>query len=224
MGKFFRCNECHFNNYVESFSCKSCKDWAGRDYPTHFLTGSTIGVVKKQPPLIALIGCSASGKTTVADVLINKHGISSVNSYTTRKPRHENEQGHIFCTVEEYEAFRDAGEIVAYVFYNGNHYFSTKQQVNSSVLYVIDPIGFINLLRNYQTTRKIISVYIDTPVMERYDRMIYSGRDKADSELRIKKDATAIEPFKYFSDYVLNGETSPEDIAKEIGRILHESK
>ena len=47
-------------------------------------------------PLFLFVGKSASGKTTVANMLEEKHGHVQVQSYTTRPPRYEGEVGHIF--------------------------------------------------------------------------------------------------------------------------------
>ena len=53
-------------------------------------------------PIFLFVGKSASGKTTIADML-GKDGYSQVYSYTTRPKRYENEIGHTFITDEEYD-------------------------------------------------------------------------------------------------------------------------
>ena len=73
-------------------------------------------------PLFLFVGRSASGKTTIADMLAKEHGYKQVESYTTRKPRFDGERGHIFVSEEE---FKNLGELAAYTYYNDNHYGTT---------------------------------------------------------------------------------------------------
>ena len=70
-------------------------------------------------PLFLFVGKSASGKTTIANMLSNKYGYVQVESYCTRQPRFDGERGHVFVTEEE---FNNLVELAAYTFYNGNHY------------------------------------------------------------------------------------------------------
>ena len=70
-------------------------------------------------PLFLFCGRSASGKTTVANMLSEKYGLVQVESYTTRAPRFDGESGHIFVTEDE---FKNLGELAAYTYYNSNHY------------------------------------------------------------------------------------------------------
>ena len=46
--------------------------------------------------ILLIEGESGSGKTTIADILSKKYGLSSIQSYTTRKPRYLGETGHTF--------------------------------------------------------------------------------------------------------------------------------
>ena len=70
-------------------------------------------------PLYLFVGRSASGKTTIANILEQKYGFKQVSSYTTRLPRYDGEVGHVFVTEEEYKALEN---MVAYTFYDNNHY------------------------------------------------------------------------------------------------------
>jgi guanylate kinase len=54
-------------------------------------------------PLFLLVGRSASGKSTVANMLEEQHGYKQVSSYTTRPPRYEGEVGHIFVNENEFK-------------------------------------------------------------------------------------------------------------------------
>lgn len=125
-------------------------------------------------PLYLLIGRSASGKTTIANMLTEKYGYKSVSSYTTRPPRYEGEVGHIFI---DDGAFDQLGELAGFVEYNGYRYGTTMQQLDDADIYVIDPIGAEYLLYKY-TDRPICIIYFDASIPTRIHRMI----DRGDSD------------------------------------------
>lgn len=130
-------------------------------------------------PLFLFVGHSSSGKTTVANMLSEKNGFVQVESYTTRKPRFENEPGHIFVSEEE---FKNLGELAAYTYYNCHHYGTTFEQLNKSDIYVIDVPGVKSLLEKLKNdNRPICVIYFDASVYNRVNRMI----DRGDSDTMI---------------------------------------
>lgn len=130
-------------------------------------------------PLFLFVGCSASGKTTIANMLAEKHDYKQIWSYTTRKPRYENEPGHIFVSEEE---FNNLGKLAAYTFYNNYHYGTTFEQLAECDIYVVDIPGVETLLQNLQNdSRPICVFYFDASVYNRILRMI----DRHDSDMMI---------------------------------------
>ena len=130
-------------------------------------------------PLFLFVGRSASGKTTIANMLAEKYGYSQVESYTTRKPRFDGEPGHIFISEEE---FKNLGELAAYTYYNNNHYCTTFEQLSESDIYVIDVPGVESLLEKLQgDTRPICVIYFDASVYNRILHMI----DRGDSDMMV---------------------------------------
>ena len=122
--------------------------------------------------LYIFVGKSASGKTTVANILEQKRGMVQLQSYTTRPKRHENETGHTFISDEEFNQLKN---IVAYTKYNGFQYGATKEQVDAIDIYVLDVPGVETILKNYNTDRPISIFYFDTTVHTRINRMIERG-------------------------------------------------
>ena len=128
-------------------------------------------------PLFLFVGRSASGKTTVANMLAEQCGFKQVESYTTRKPRFENEPGHIYVSEEE---FKNLGELAAYTLYNGNHYGTTFEQLNECDIYVIDVPGLESLLQKIKNDdRPVYVFYFDASVYNRILRMV--DRDDSDT-------------------------------------------
>lgn len=127
--------------------------------------------------LYLFVGKSASGKTSVANFLEQKHGLKQVQSYTTRPPRYEGEIGHIFVNDEQFD---NLGELVAYTEYNGFRYGTTAEQLDKCQIYVIDVPGVKTLLERYKTDRKIVVLYFSSNICTRINRMKNRGdNDKA---------------------------------------------
>lgn len=130
-------------------------------------------------PLFLFCGRSASGKTTVADNLVNRHGYRQVESYTTRKPRFDGEIGHIFVLDKDFD---NLGELAAYTEYNGFRYGTTWEQLNECDIYVIDVPGIQTLLEKSENyNRPIAIIYFDSTVHTRINRML----DRGDSDISI---------------------------------------
>lgn len=140
------------------------------------------------------VGPSASGKTSVANELerrtrILSNGVSitdkQIRSYTTRPPRYENEDGHIFISKQEFDKLEN---IVAYTEYNGYHYCATKDQLDEATIYVVDVDGVDTLLSKYTTERPIHIWYFDAPVPRRIDRMVSRGDSDTEIVNRLMQD------------------------------------
>ena len=130
-------------------------------------------------PLFLFCGRSASGKTTIANMLSEKYGYIQVESYCTRNPRFDGEPGHIFVTEEE---FNNLGELAAYTYYNGNHYGTTFEQLEASDIYVVDVPGIESLLEKLKDNKRpIFILYFKTSAYNRILRMI----DRGDSDMMI---------------------------------------
>ena len=123
-------------------------------------------------PLFLFVGRSASGKTTIANMLEREYGYSQVQSYTTRPPRYEGEIGHIFVSNDE---FNNLGEMVSYTKYNGNQYGTTAALLDENDIFVVDIPGVESLLQKYGTHRMINIIYFDASVCSRIHRMIERG-------------------------------------------------
>lgn len=123
-------------------------------------------------PLILLVGESGSGKTSVGEYLETFYNMPMLNSYTTRKPRSENEKGHIFISTNEYLKLKDK---IATTYFHGNYYCATKEQCETADIYIIDPHGVKTFDRNYKGDRDYMIVFLKTSIFTRAYRMIKRG-------------------------------------------------
>lgn len=123
--------------------------------------------------VVLLVGKSGSGKTEIAKTLYTK-GYDVLQSYTTRKPRSKNEWGHLFCSTDEYEQFKNEDDIVAYSYFDNNHYFSTKSQIYATDIYVVDPDGVEDLKKNIEDINFTV-IYLNVNANTRRNRMHIRG-------------------------------------------------
>lgn len=143
-------------------------------------------------PLFLFVGRSASGKTTIANLLSEKYGYKQVESYTTRAPRFSGETGHIFVSEDE---FINLGELAAYTYYNNNHYGTTFKQLDECDIYVIDVPGVESLLKKLENnTRPICIFYFEASTYNRILRML----DRHDSEKMVVSRLLEDEKFDWF--------------------------
>lgn len=151
--------------------------------------------------VFVLMAYSGAGKTEIAKTLESK-GYNVLQSYTTRSPRHDNEYGHMFCTIEEYEQFKANNELAAYSLIEGNHYFSTMEQLYETDLYVCDPDG-IKDLKTRITDIEFVTIYLKVDKNTRYQRM-HSRGDSVDKILkRVTQDGVKFHK-KRFDYQVIN--------------------
>lgn len=104
-----------------------------------------------------IVGRSGVGKTTVVNLLRDRYGYMSVESYTDRPMRMENETGHEFLSAEE---FNEIGEMVAYTEFDGHRYGATADMIEENDLYVIDPAGVDYFREHYHGEKGYRVIYL----------------------------------------------------------------
>ena len=140
--------------------------------------------------LYLIIGPSGSGKTELCNALAKKYYLTPVESYTTRPPRYPDEKGHIFVTEEHFSAL---GEMCAYTEYNGYRYGVTKNILDASDIYVIDPDGVRYLFDRY-SGEHLYYIWLATSPKVCYERMISRGDEETAAADRVRYDRKAFGP------------------------------
>lgn len=154
---------------------------------------SQISDVIHRPPLMIIIGRTASGKDTLAERHIGPHR-RMVKSYTTR-PRREGE-GDTHQFIDSIEGYNDRwvetkiGE---------HHYFMTGQDILNKDLILVDPNGFYSLMERLEhegIERELIVYYL--MVGEDVRRERYRRRDGSSAEDFYKRDDAENNQFSVF--------------------------
>ena len=181
---------------------------------------------KNKKTIFLIAGRSAVGKSSLSREACKRLGLKMVKSYTTR-PMRPNEDlktsDHIFIKPEDVEQFRH--DIVAYTRINGYEYFVTSDILNQSDVYVIDPNGIEDLIRNAGETYRFVQIYISTPYRIALERAIKRG-DKNFEERRISENSQferyeKNEPWDFFVGNVGDFESTVEILVDFFESILN---
>lgn len=170
-----------------------------------------------------LVGESGSGKTTIQEELSEQYRLKPVVSYTTRKPRYEGEDNHIFVSDEEYDTLKD---IVAETVYRGKRYCATASQVAKCDLYTIDPEGIKSLKENYKGKKGLKVIYISSPLHTRYVRMHNQGRPTDEILQNFRTEMSIFSGMKEAADLVVNNgdDSQIQSIVDYIYRFIKETE
>ena len=96
-----------------------------------------------------IVGRTAHGKDYLRKILEDSFGWKFVKSRTTRPPRYEGENTHIFITNEEADNTPES-EIIAKTQIGDIRYFATKEDLDNADGYIIDPNGVDYLCEKYK--------------------------------------------------------------------------
>lgn len=133
--------------------------------------------MNKEHVLMCVMAESAAGKDRLVNELCNRNNLTQLISYTTRVRRSNEDDTHIFVDEETYQQMKDDNNIAAYTYINGNHYWSTINQLYESDFYVIDPRGIESLKALNLPNLHLVTVYINVPEDVRKERAKLRGDD-----------------------------------------------
>lgn len=159
--------------------------------------------------LITITGPSGAGKDTVARMISEQTGWPVVCSYTTRPMREGEQEGreHHFvktCNVPH-------SDMLAYTKYGGYEYWTTKEQIKDTAIYVIDEDG-LRTLRPYYPDIEMVHLYVDVPEDVRRARGI--------SEERIARDKRRHLLPEEFYHYFIHNNGSKERLRAKVSFFL----
>lgn len=215
--EFKQC-ECRFwDRFVEKHKDKNLYDIKER----YKLYNNMVNGNNNDNSIILLIGESASGKDTVANILCEKYNLSKVKSYTTRQQRYDGEDTHTFITNEEFDKLEN---LVAWTVFDNNKYGATAEQLDNNDVYIVDPCGLQYLKSNYKGSKKIVSFYINSLKGVRYSRMIKRGESEEQATNRIQHDDIVFKNVSSLCDYTVDNYISAEICADTIYDIFKGGK
>lgn len=124
----------------------------------------------KEKVVILIEGQTGTGKSYLTSILENKN-YHQLKSYSTRQPRYIGDKDHTYISEKDIDKYENK---IAQTVINGIHYFSTKGQVEKCDMYLIDPDGIKELLKN-MPEQKFAIVSVIAPKNMRRQRAIERG-------------------------------------------------
>lgn len=150
--------------------------------------------------LFCIVGQTCSGKDSLVNELIKNHPdkFKAVCSYTDRPKRDTETEGieHHFLSYDEFNELVKTHELIAYTEINGRQYAATKDQLEYSNVYIIDPVGVDYIQKNFPDI-KTFQIVIVSPFEDRYER---SMKNRSDFQLAFKNRVESEE--EQFSNYM----------------------
>ena len=112
--------------------------------------------------LICIVGETAKGKDTLANILNKEYGYRKVVSYATRPKRDYETEGveHYFINKFEAQRLKKWSKIVAHTVIGEYEYSSTADELNKSDIYIIDPAGLVDLASNIKQKGLDIELFV----------------------------------------------------------------
>jgi guanylate kinase len=207
--------DCMFltGNWKDSKGCLAELEFCKQNNIPYFTEFWDLYDFIRRPTILCIIGESGSGKTYMAEYIESEYNIPMIQSYTTREPRFEGENGHTFISLDEFNEI-DKNDMIAYTCFGGNHYCCKHSDVLKKNTYIIDEHGYSMLRNQHKDKYKVIGVRIKSSPEHRNDRDV--------SMDRIKRDEGMFVLHSLEFDHIISNNGSLKDFKSNINKIVEE--
>lgn len=178
--------------------------------------------------MLIMTGASASGKTEIAKILIQKHGFQKMITYTTR-PMWDNEKNGLdyhFITIEDFIEKTKQNFFIETTVYNNHYYGTAFQDAAADKVLIVDTFGANELFERLGT--KAVFFYLESKAEIRKERMIMRGDRLGDIKKRLENDAIFFQQKNMVHiDYIIDTNTAGlDELASKINLIYqsHQKK
>ncbi len=176
--------------------------------------------------LVLLSGVSGAGKDTIKKELIKRmENVTSMPSYTDRKPREGEENGKIyhFITTEEFEKKIKENEFYEYSVHHEHYYGTSKKILDDTIksgkiiVKDIEVNGTENLLKLLKNEIDIVTIFLRVPKEELRRRLKHRVEKASIKEIELRLNRFDYEESKIgIYDYVLKN----DDLEKTVQIIM----
>lgn len=136
-------------------------------------------------PILILMGPAASGKSTIANKLLEDYAYHRIVTYTTRKPRYnEDENSYHFVSEDLFRQMINNGEFYEYDYFNGFYYGTKKEVFPYPSVLILTPKGYYNLSDSFTS----IPIYLEVEKDRQMKYLLERGMDEEQIQKRIKED------------------------------------
>ena len=184
--------------------------------------------------IIVLLGASGSGKSTIEHELATHHGFEKIVSYTTRKPRENEENGkdYYFVDNDTFKEILNRDLFAEYDEYSQNRLYGTLKSdyADGNKVVVLTPNGLRQLKKNCPNDN-IFTILVEANLGTRVKRYIdrcgvdkFDFDDKNEIAARVERDYGMFLGLDKEVDLVVHNDegTDIENFVKTIMEIIHE--
>ena len=172
---------------------------------------------------VALVGASATGKSTVERILQEVYGHNRCVSITTRPKRDYERDGvdYHFLTVADIDQLEQEGLLAERTCFNGWHYGLTVAEIEEGGVVVIEPNGLRQIIEKVGR-ENVFVVYLTYPDKERLIRSLVARNDNDVDEVirRSQADKKDMQGMEDIADIIIRNEDSHKT-AKMIHAIVN---
>lgn len=170
--------------------------------------------------MIVIVGESSSGKSTLANYLMDNYLFKKIITYTTREPRKGEKEGvdYHYITQEQFKELEENGFFAETASYNGWMYGSAKEDYTSNAVAVLTPRGLRSIRAVKIEDIHIIAVYLKVPRRDRLIKCLERGDNIEEAYRRSLSDVGQFDGIEDEVDLVLN---NPE-YAYSVGELANE--
>lgn len=160
----------------------------------------------KKNKFIALVGASATGKSTVERILQEQYGLNRCVSMTTRPKRDYEQDGvdYYFVTTQDFEDLRKDGLLAEETCFNSWLYGLTVAEVEDGGVVVIEPKGLQQIIESVGR-ENVFVVYLTYPDKERLIRSLVDRNDNDVDEVirRYQADKNDMQNMEWVADITI---------------------
>ena len=184
--------------------------------------------------IIVLLGASGSGKSTIEHELATHHGFEKIVSYTTRKPRENEENGkdYYFVDNDTFKEILNRDLFAEYDEYSQNRLYGTLKSdyVDGNKVVVLTPNGLRQLKKNCPNDN-IFTILVEANLGTRVKRYIdrcgvdrFNFDDKNEIAARVERDYGMFLGLDKEVDLVVHNDegTDIKNFVKTIMEIIRE--
>ena len=184
--------------------------------------------------IIVLLGASGSGKSTIEHELATHHGFEKIVSYTTRKPRENEENGkdYYFVDNDTFKEILNRDLFAEYDEYSQNRLYGTLKSdyADGNKVVVLTPNGLRQLKKNCPNDN-IFTILVEANLGTRVKRYIdrcgvdrFNFDDKNEIAARVERDYGMFLGLEKEVDLVVHNDegTDIKNFVKTIMEIIHE--
>ena len=183
--------------------------------------------------MLILIGKTASGKDTILNQLVKKHGYKKIVTYTSRPMRKGEKQDvtYHFTSSEEFQKMIEQGLFAEYKTYNsefGVWYYGTAlddlEKADDKSIIILTPDGYKDVIN--KLSKKPISIYLYANNSTIKKRLKKRGDDPKEAERRVSHDNEDFKGIENEVDKIVynNDGANIDDVVDKILKCVSEVK